>query len=1343
MSDGNTTSIGALLGAKGADGKISLREAITAANNTQDGAAGMVDLIKFAISGAGVRTITLASALPTISDAVFLDGWSQGGVGYNASPLIEINNNGFIGLLLTAGDSTVRGFIIGGSINDGLKVTGGGNNLIVGNWFGLNAAGTGAAANVDDGFQIDDSDNNTVGGLNSYERNIFSGNGDDGIEVKGDDNLIIGNWMGLNAAGNAAVANGDDGFVFSNQAVNNTLGGTTAAAANVISGNTDDGVVVLNLGTTGNVIMGNIIGRDPTNTATIANGNDGIQISSQATGDTIGGTAAGAGNIISGNTGRGINVAFDASDNPILGNSIYGNGGLGIDLNGDGVTANDGAGDVDGGGNENQNFPVLTSATSDAGTISIDGSLTGAAGSSFRVEFFASTTGDATNGEGERYLGFVDVTTDGAGVGAFTANLSGALTPGQVVVSATATDAIGNTSEFAANITGTILAPNTAPVLSGANDLTNIREDLTNAANVGTLVSALIAGQVTDADGGALTGIAVTGVVNTNGTWQYSTNGGGSWTAFGSPGAATARLLAANASTYVRFVPSGDYNGTVSNGITFRAWDRTSGTAGSTADVSTNGGTTAFSTATASASVTVTSVSDGPAGTNKTVTTLEDTPYTFAVADFGFTDPADHPANVLIAVKIPTIPAAGSLTLAGVAVTAGQTISVASITAGDLQFTPAANGNGAGYTSFTFQVQDDGGTASFGVDTDPSPNTITVNVTSVNDVPAGTNKTITANESTQYTFAAADFGFTDSGDSPANALLSVAITTVPGAGGLTLSGIAVIAGQTISAASIAAGNLKFTPAAGVSGAGYASFTFQVRDDGGTANGAVDLDASPNTMTIDVVSVNNAPTGTNNTVTTNEDTAYTFAAVDFGFSDAGDTPSNNLSAVRIASLPGAGSLRLSGVAVASGQNISAASIIAGNLRFTPSANANGAGYTSFTFQVRDDGGTANGGVDLDPVARTMTINVAAVDDAPVIAHNTLTLTAGASVTLSGTQLSATDVDNAAAGLLFSISAISHGQFELLSAPGVAIAGFSQAQITGGEVRFVHDASSIAPGYSVSVSDGTLGAGPAVASISFSVSTGPSAPGPVVPPSGPGAPSVPPPSTPPAPQPAPVPDPTDGDGSSSTHGGSHSGGGGDGGGVGEGGEGGEGGGGRHGGAQGSAVGAAMIGVLEAGTGRPARAEIPRLPTLAQVKSLAGVTEVQSLPPVEMGAFIQSAETQYPKFEGSARADWSITSAYRDDSSLTTQQKEQFTVIMDSAEMGGIALSVGVVWWASRITGVIGSLLASMPAWRQLDPMPVVGRDDEDEDWNEQDNEAYADELAISMMLEGPRDSSMMLA
>ncbi|MGH8532879.1 MAG: cadherin domain-containing protein, partial [Gammaproteobacteria bacterium] len=129
------------------------------------------------------------------------------------------------------------------------------------------------------------------------------------------------------------------------------------------------------------------------------------------------------------------------------------------------------------------------------------------------------------------------------------------------------------------------------------------------------------------------------------------------------------------------------------------------------------------------------------------------------------------------------------------------------------------------------------------------------------------------------------------------------------------------------------------------------------------------------LSVTVISVNDAPSGTDTTVTTNEDTTYRFAAVDFGFTDvdAGDA----LSAVRIDTLPAAGSLTLSGAAVSAGQVVSVANLTAGNLLFTPAANANGSPYASFSFSVRDTSGPT-----FDPTPNTMTVNMAAVNDAPV-------------------------------------------------------------------------------------------------------------------------------------------------------------------------------------------------------------------------------------------------------------------------------------------------------------------------------------------------------------------------
>ena len=135
--------------------------------------------------------------------------------------------------------------------------------------------------------------------------------------------------------------------------------------------------------------------------------------------------------------------------------------------------------------------------------------------------------------------------------------------------------------------------------------------------------------------------------------------------------------------------------------------------------------------------VNVTGVNQPPHGTGTTVTTLEDTPYVFQTADFGFSDPNDSPANNFLAVEITTLPGAGTLSDNGLAVTAGQFVSVSDISAGKLVFTPAIYAHGSSYASFTFQVEDDGGTTNGGVNTDPTPRTMTVNVTAVTELDLG------------------------------------------------------------------------------------------------------------------------------------------------------------------------------------------------------------------------------------------------------------------------------------------------------------------------------------------------------------------------------------------------------------------------------------------------------------------------------------------------------------------------------------------------------------------------------------------------------------------------------
>ncbi|RYF78764.1 MAG: tandem-95 repeat protein, partial [Comamonadaceae bacterium] len=368
--------------------------------------------------------------------------------------------------------------------------------------------------------------------------------------------------------------------------------------------------------------------------------------------------------------------------------------------------------------------------------------------------------------------------------------------------------------------------------------------------------------------------------------------------------------IAAGSLGQLTYVPAANANGNGLGGFTFQVVDN-GGTANGGQNTDPSPNTFNFN---------VTPVNDAPAGVDKTVTVNEDATYTFTAADFAFTDANDTPANTLQSVIINTLPAAGQgqLLLNGVGVTAGQTILATNI--GQLTYVPAANANGNALGGFTFQVVDNGGTANGGQNTDQSPNAFNFNVTPVNDAPAGIDKTVTINEDATYTFTAADFAFTDANDTPANALQSVIISTLPaaGQGQLLLNGVAVTAGQNIAAGSL--GQLTYVPAANANGNALGGFTFQVVDNGGTANGGQNTDQSPNTFNFNVTPVNDAPAGVDKTVTVNEDATYIFTAADFAFTDANDTPANALQSVIIGTLPaaGQGQLLLNGVGVTAGQ-----------------------------------------------------------------------------------------------------------------------------------------------------------------------------------------------------------------------------------------------------------------------------------------------------------------------------------------------------------------------------------------------------------------------------------------
>src|SRR5262249_15394121 len=234
----------------------------------------------------------------------------------------------------------------------------------------------------------------------------------------------------------------NQGVAIFNQATNNTIGGTTAGSGNVISGNNGFGVGISTAGATGNVIEGNLIGTDATGTVGIGNSKQGVYIDTSAASNTIGGTVAGAGNTIAYNSLQGVGLGSAAgSGNSIEGNAIYSNGGVGIDLALDGVTAND-AGDGDSGTNNLQNFPLITNVTVGGGNTTVTGTLNSAANSNFRLEFFASPAIDSSGyGEGQVYLGFLNVATNAAGnlAAPFSYVKGGYTLPAGWVITATAT----------------------------------------------------------------------------------------------------------------------------------------------------------------------------------------------------------------------------------------------------------------------------------------------------------------------------------------------------------------------------------------------------------------------------------------------------------------------------------------------------------------------------------------------------------------------------------------------------------------------------------------------------------------------------------------------------------------------------------------------------------------------------------------------------------------------------------------------------------------------------------------------------------------------------------------
>jgi hypothetical protein len=317
----------------------------------------------------------------------------------------------------------------------------------LGNYIGTNAAGTAAIGNRGGGVFILTASNNVIGGSQQGAGNLISGNGE-GVRITGlgPGNRLEGNYIGTDRTGNRALGNPGGGVVIINSA-GQQIGGAATGARNIISSNGLRGIWIF--GSTGIIVQGNYIGVGADGSLDLGNASHGIYLNNASGDNFIGGTTAGSGNLIAFNGRAG---AYDTKDggsmfpvggNQISSNRIHSNAGLGIDLFLEGVTPND-AGDA----NNVQNFPVLTSAVRQAVGTTVRGVLDTKANGTFSVQFFSGDACDPSgHGEGQSYLGATTVITDGGGRAGIDVLLTAGVGPGSFIT-ATATSSSNATSEF-------------------------------------------------------------------------------------------------------------------------------------------------------------------------------------------------------------------------------------------------------------------------------------------------------------------------------------------------------------------------------------------------------------------------------------------------------------------------------------------------------------------------------------------------------------------------------------------------------------------------------------------------------------------------------------------------------------------------------------------------------------------------------------------------------------------------------------------------------------------------------------------------------------------------------
>lgn len=437
-------------------GAGSLRQALLDANANPNHT-----LVRFSMPGVcGSQGILLLSALPDISTAVTIDGYTQSGAQPNTSPsafnaqvcvgLTQIGGSA-VGLRAAAGGSlVVRGLWFGNFTGSGaaaIRIAGGSEHVIEGNQFSGTLPNGSSVGQNRLNVLVSGGNDTRIGGAAIGQRNLISNAEFQGVAVSsaglGAGIVVQNNLIGLNASRSAVDGNGGAGVSVSNSGGVEILG-------NVINGNGGGGVSVTS-GSLGVVVRDNEIGR-----ALQGNAGHGVFVGGGSFSVIVGGSSEGVdagGNWISYNSGAGVRVA-DGDAVRVRGNVLWNNVQMGIDLGTAGVTAND-AGDGDTGANDLQNFPVLGAATALNGNLTVSGSLDAGANADYYIDVYANLACDASgHGQGYRYLGRIDTSTAANGQTSFQQGFADdAILPGQFIT-ATATRTgptnIGDTSEFSA-----------------------------------------------------------------------------------------------------------------------------------------------------------------------------------------------------------------------------------------------------------------------------------------------------------------------------------------------------------------------------------------------------------------------------------------------------------------------------------------------------------------------------------------------------------------------------------------------------------------------------------------------------------------------------------------------------------------------------------------------------------------------------------------------------------------------------------------------------------------------------------------------------------------------------